>query len=185
MSIHSWASSSKKLTSSFSAVSSLPALEIGELTNGLAERDGVWVDKEGNVHVANVSTNVVEFKKGGSSPDCTYTGATDPINVTTDAKGNVYIADLLGGFVDEYAQCSNTIEKQFPADDAQGVAVDKSGDLFVSYGGSSLEEFKCGSTTGTPLDASVGEGSRYLLTVAPNGSETLIVAVGEPPAGYL
>ncbi|MGC2651638.1 MAG: hypothetical protein WA304_12630 [Candidatus Cybelea sp.] len=137
--------------------------ETGELTNGLSATDGVWVDKKGNIYVANVSTNVVEFKKGGSSPDCTYTGATDPINVTTDAKGNVYVADLIGGFVDEYAQCSNTIEKQFPADDAQGVAVDKSGDLFVSYGGSSLEEFKGGSTTGTPLGASVGESAGLII----------------------
>ena len=137
--------------------------ETGELTNGLSATDGVWVDKKGNIYVANVPTNVVEFKKGGSSPDCTYTGATDPINVTTDAKGNVYVADLIGGFVDEYAQCSNTIEKQFPADDAQGVAVDKSGDLFVSYGGSSLEEFKGGSTTGTPLGASVGESAGLII----------------------
>lgn len=28
-------------------------------------------------------------------------------------------------------------------------------------------------------------GLRYLLTVAPKGSSTLIVALGEPPAGYL
>jgi hypothetical protein len=137
--------------------------EIGELTNDLTGTDGVWVDKKGDIYVANVSTNVVEFKKGGSSPICTYTGATDPINVTTDAKGNVYVVDLLGGFVDEYAQCSNTIEKQFAAADAQGAAVDKSGDLFVSYGGSSLEEFKGGSTTGTPLSASVGESAGLII----------------------
>jgi hypothetical protein len=137
--------------------------ETGELTNGLSATDGVWVDKKGNIYVANVSTNVVEFKKSGSSPICTYTGATDPINVTTDAKGNVYVVDLLGGFVDEYAQCSNTIEKQFQAEDAQGAAVDKSGDLFVSYGGSSLEEFKGGSTTGTPLGASVGESAGLVI----------------------
>jgi hypothetical protein len=137
--------------------------EIGELTNDLSGTDGVWVDKKGDIYVANVSTNVVEFKKGGSSPICTYTGATDPINVTTDAKGNVYVVDLLGGFVDEYAQCGNTIEKQFAAADAQGAAVDKSGDLFVSYGGSSLEEFKGGSTTGTPLSASVGESAGLII----------------------
>jgi len=47
--------------------------ETGELTNGLSATDGVWVDKKGNIYVANVSTNVVEFKKSGSSPICTYT----------------------------------------------------------------------------------------------------------------
>ena len=52
--------------------------ETGELTNGLSATDGVWVDKKGNIYVANVPTNVVEFKKSGSAPICTYTGATDP-----------------------------------------------------------------------------------------------------------
>ena len=137
--------------------------ETGELTNGLSATDGVWVDKKGNIYVANVPTNVVEFKKGGSSPICTYTGATDPISVTTDANGNVYVVDFEGGFVDEYAQCSNTIEKQFQATDVEGAAVDKSGDLFVAYSGSSLEEFKGGSTTGTPLGASVGESAGLII----------------------
>lgn len=137
--------------------------EVGELTNGLSFTDGVWVDKKGNIYVANVESNVVEFKNGASSPMCTYTGATDPINVTTDAKGNVYVVDFIGGYVDEYAQCSNTIEKQFPATDVEGAAVDKSGDLFVAYSGSSLEEFKDGSTTGTPLAASVGEAAGLIL----------------------
>lgn len=137
--------------------------QIGEITNGLSATDGVWVDKKGNIYVANASSNVVEYKNGGSSPICTYTGATDPINVTTDVKGNVYVVDFLGGFVDEYAQCTNTIEKQFQATDAEGAAVDKSGDLFVTYSGDSLEEFKGGSTTGTPLGATVGIAAGLII----------------------
>jgi hypothetical protein len=137
--------------------------EIGELTNGLDETDGVWVDKKGDVYVANVVDNVVEFKNGGTTPTCTYTGATDPINVTTDAKGDVFVVDFEGGYVDEYAQCKNTIEKQFAAEDVEGAAVDKKGDLFVAYGGDALEEFKGGSTTGTPLGATVGSSAGLIL----------------------
>ena len=136
--------------------------ETGELTNGLSATDGVWVDKKGNIYVANVPTNVVEFKKGGSSPICTYTGATDPINVTTDAKGNVYVADFIGGFVDEYAQCSNTIEKQFPAEDAKALP-SISPAISSSPTAVALEEFKGGSTTGTPLGASVGEAAGLII----------------------
>lgn len=136
--------------------------EIGEITNGITLSDGVWVDAKGNIYVANVTSNVVEYKNGGSSPICTYTGATDPINVTTDLKGNVYVVDFEGGYVDEYSQCSNTIEKQFQASDVEGAAVDKHGDVFVSYDGA-LEEFKGGSTTGTPLGASVGESAGLCL----------------------
>jgi hypothetical protein len=137
--------------------------EVGELTNGVTTSDGVWVDSKGNVYVANVPYNVVEFSKGGSSPACTYTGASDPINETTDAKGNVYVADFEGGFVDEYAQCSNSIVKQFAANAAEGVAVDASGDLFVAYGGGSFEEFVKGSTTPTPLGATVGSAAGLIL----------------------
>jgi hypothetical protein len=137
--------------------------QVGEITSGLSESDGVWVDAKGRIYVANVSSNVVEYKNGGSSPICTYTGATDPINVTTDAGGNVYVVDFTGGYVDEYAQCSNTIEKQFPAVDAEGVAVDKLGDLFVAYSGDSLEEFKGGSTTPTPLAATVGDSGGLII----------------------
>jgi hypothetical protein len=136
--------------------------EVGELTSGISIPDGVWVDAKGNVYVANVSTNVVEFKKGAGSPICTYTGATDPINVTTDSKGNVYVVDFGSGDVDEYAQCTNTIEKQFEASGVEGAAVDKSGDVFVSYDGN-LEEFKGGSTSGTPLGASVGESAGLII----------------------
>ncbi len=137
--------------------------EIGEITNGLTATDGVWVDKKGNVYVANILSNVVEYKGTGSSPACTYTGATDPIDETTDAKGNVYVVDFESGYVDEYAQCSNTIEKRFRAKDVQGAAVDEKGDLFVAYAGDALEEFKRGSTTGTPLLATVGASAGLII----------------------
>lgn len=136
--------------------------EIGEITNGLTAADGVWVDSKGNVYVANVSNDVVEYAKGAGSPSCTYTGASDPINVTTDSKGNVYVVDFGSGAVDEYAQCSNTIEKKWTANGAEGAAVDKAGDLFVSFGGE-FEEFVGGSSNGTLLGATVGSSAGLVL----------------------
>jgi hypothetical protein len=146
--------------------------EVGTLSDGITESDGVWVDSKGNVYVANAGSNVVEYAPGGTSPTCTYTGATDPINVATDSKGNVYVADfnLLHnpGYIDEYAQCTDTIEKQWPIDEGpEGVAVDKKGDIFVAYFNSSFhgsfEEFVGGSSTATQLGATVGSPAGLIL----------------------
>lgn len=140
--------------------------EVGTITNGIDTSDGVWVDKKGNVYVANVDgKDVTEYKKGHSTPIiCTYSsGLVDPINVTTDTAGNVYVVDFNDlnnpGHIDKFAQCSNSVAKQYNVDEGpEGVAVDASGDIFVSYFGSqggNFEEFKAGSTTPTPLGAFV------------------------------
>lgn len=147
--------------------------EVGTISSGIGDADGVWVDNKGNLYVANVTgPNVLEFKPGSSTPNCTYSsGLVDPINVTTDTAGNVYIADFNKlqnpGYVDEFPQCSNTMSKQWSVSSGpEGVAVDKSGDLFVAYFGSSggnFEEFKGGSSTPTPLGAFVGSPAGLIL----------------------
>jgi hypothetical protein len=139
--------------------------EVGTITNGINDSDGVWVDKKGNVYVANVDgKNVTEYKKGHGAPICTYSsGLVDPINVTTDNAGNVYVVDFNDfnnpGHIDKFAQCSNSVATQYNVDEGpEGVAVDASGDIFVSYFGAqggNFEEFVGGSTTATPLGASV------------------------------
>ncbi|HEY1429555.1 MAG TPA: hypothetical protein VGF18_08275 [Candidatus Tumulicola sp.] len=146
----------------------------GTITNGLLNTDGVWVDKAGNLYVANVDgqNNVTEFAPGASTPTCTYTGANDPVGMTTDAKGNVFVLDFQNfgstGYVDEYQQCQNTIVKKLSINKGpNGVAVDAKGDVFVSYFNASLhgafEEFPNGSTTGTVLGATVGSPGGLVL----------------------
>jgi len=153
--------------------------EVREITSGLDSPDGVWVDKHGNVYVANVSgPNVTEYKPGASSPSCTYsTGLFDPINVTTDDVGNVYVADFNDlknpGYIYKYAQCSNTISTSYSVSSGpEGVAVDKSGDIFVSYDTTSFtgafEEFKGGSSTPTPLGATDGSPGGLILDQSGN-----------------
>ncbi len=137
----------------------------GSITSGLSEADGVWADRKGNVYVANVSgPNVFEYKKGKGSPSCTYSsGLVDPINVTTDTAGNVYIADFNGlnnpGYIVKFGQCSNTVKQKYMVSiGPEGVAVDKAGNIFVSYfgeNGGNFEEFKSGSTSPTGLSATV------------------------------
>lgn len=131
--------------------------KVGDITSGVTAGDGVWVDKKGNVYVANVISNVVEYKKGAGSPICTYSASlTDPINGTTDSAGNVYVTDYEGGAVREYGQCSNTVKATFSVSNPEGVAVDSSGDVFVSFDGE-FEEFTNG--TGTILGAKISESA--------------------------
>jgi hypothetical protein len=133
----------------------------GEITDDVNGSDGIWVDKHQNLYVSNFnSATVTEYAPGGSSPICTYYGMVDPINVTTDDAGNVYVVDFYvdenPGYIDKFAQCSSTMSTQYPISSGpQGVAVDRHGDIFVSYysHGGAFVEFKKGSSQPTALGA--------------------------------
>jgi hypothetical protein len=138
----------------------------GSIT-GFNDNDGIAVDTAGNLYVTNVnSKNVEEFAPGSSTPKCTYdSGVVDPINVTTDAKGDVFVVDFNNfdnpGYVDEFKQCSDTVATQYSVSSGpEGAVVDSKGDLFVSYFNSDFkgvfEEFVKGKTPGKALGAVIG-----------------------------
>ncbi len=90
------------------------------------------------------------------------------ISVSTDSKGNVYAANV-GGYVTEYPQGSNSVINSClqGASETEGVAIDKSGNVFVDYenlnaNGAFIAEYKgglngCNSTVlGVPLKSSGG-----------------------------
>jgi sugar lactone lactonase YvrE len=119
--------------------------DVGSITSGMDGPDGNWVDKKGNLYVANyVNAEINEYAKNHTSPKYTYSGVTDPVDVTTDAKGNVYEADFGGAYVTEFAQGgSETAQCSTANDPAEGVVADKAGDIFVSTE-NALVEFKGG-----------------------------------------
>ena len=119
--------------------------QVGSLTaTGMACPDGDWIDKEGNLYVADwacydVSNTpgVYEFKRGANQPSFTYTaGLTDPVAVTTDRRGNVYVADFYGGHLDEYRQGSNSPLYQCAPPSGYGLVVsatiDRHGNVFMA-----------------------------------------------------
>ena len=136
---------------------------IGVITKGVRNAEGLWVDKAGNLYVANSGGgNVTEYAPGGTTPICTYSRKlVSPIDETTDDSGNVYVVDAnhlqTPGYIDKYKQCDNTIAARYSiVTPPEGVAVDVQGDVFVSYltvAGGAFEEFKNGQTTPTELRA--------------------------------
>jgi len=136
------------------------------ITDGIDCPDGNWADKSGNVYVANCNgASITEYSSAGSLIYTYTTGIDDPVEVTTDKNGNVYEADYNvdvsgGGFVNEYAQQSNTVsETCATGGNVEGVAVDKHGDVFVyqnlSGGGADIVEYVhglsgCNGTTLSP-----------------------------------
>ncbi len=114
--------------------------ETGTISKGLIHPDGDWYGTEGNLYVADYTgVDVQEYAPNGTSPTFTYSAKLiDPVDVTTDRKGDVFVADyddgVGSGTVTEYAQMSNKVKHQCePGGSVEGVAVDETGDVFASY----------------------------------------------------
>jgi hypothetical protein len=107
----------------------------GSITSSINGPDGNWADKKGNVYVANYGgPYVTEYNKAGSLIYTYSSGVSDPVAVTTDSKGHVYEADFNGNYVAEFNQQSNTpVATCYPGGYAEGVAVDKHGNVFVAW----------------------------------------------------
>jgi hypothetical protein len=137
--------------------------QAGTITEGISSADGNWYDTHG-LYVANSEApNIEEYDAEGSLKFTYSAGMTNPITVATDADGNVYEADFAGEEVNEYRQASNTVAASCqPGGKVEGVAVDKSGDVFIAYytgvppyGTATISEYKgglngCSETTFAP-----------------------------------
>ena len=67
---------------------------VGQITNGLAVPEGIFVDSGHNLWVANLN-NVLVFPRGGLTATTTLTDPVgDPADVTVCANGTAYVADL-------------------------------------------------------------------------------------------
>jgi DNA-binding beta-propeller fold protein YncE len=69
-------------------------LQVGQITNGMAAPEGLFVDGNRNLWVANI-VNVLVFPRGSLSPSQTLTDPVGPpVDVTVCPDGTVYVADL-------------------------------------------------------------------------------------------
>jgi hypothetical protein len=153
----------------------------GTITAGLSCPDGEWTDTTKNLYVANCTIsgdgNVREYSPGSRKPKFTYrSGLIDPIFVTTDTSGDVFVGDFIcssscSGAVDEYAQGRNALIASCPLSGGiGGVAVDSStGNVFVSHA-SDITLFAGGLTgcKGSVLGATVESSGGMILDANKN-----------------
>jgi len=152
--------------------------KVGSISKGLVSPDGDYVDRAGNLYVADYDgINIQEYKPGDNSPSFTYRHAmTDPINVSVDKEGNVYEADYDGYYVNEYAPKSNTVINSCSlGGGVEGVAIDANGDVFVDYnedptGPGKIAEYRGGlkGCHGTVLGATVDLAGGMVLDAKNN-----------------
>jgi len=81
-------------TASVVDVLTMNGQEVGQITNGLVEPQGLFVDATGSLWVANTS-NVVVYPRGALSPSTTLSDPIGfPVDVTVCRNGTAYVADL-------------------------------------------------------------------------------------------
>jgi hypothetical protein len=81
-------------TASVVDVLTMNGKQVGQIANGLAEPQGLFVDTKGSLWVANLS-NVLVYPRGGLSPSKTLTDSVGyPTDVTVCPDGTAYVADL-------------------------------------------------------------------------------------------
>jgi hypothetical protein len=140
---------------------------IATITDGISAPQGLAVDSNGNLYVANSGSNTVTvYAPGQTTPSKAYSqGISTPFDVAVGDDGTVYVANETGGAsysgsVTEYPSGSMTPSAtiQLANDYAFAVALDSSNELYVSWFSLSsygIEIYKYpteGSTNGANLN---------------------------------
>jgi sugar lactone lactonase YvrE len=153
----------------------------GEITDGIVFPSGSFVDRHGDLFVANNGNyTVTMYPRGSTTWTLRYTGFEYPNNVAVDAKGTVYIADFSGDKVVEFPKGKTrsklTIQLGYPP---HGVALDANDNLYVSYntgahggGPGDVNEYSPGSANGANLELSIGWAGGDVI----DGSGNILVA---------
>lgn len=160
----------------------------GNLSGSFANPEGIGVDREGDVYVANSDDeNILVYAAGSSSPTSTLVDNNEfPDDVTVAPDGTVYVSNAFGpigasGDVVVYASgASNPKATLVDADfyHVMGVGLDKRGDLYVAcnasqgIGSGTVVWFKPGSSQGRPTHIKLGaaggvgfDGAGHLLVI--------------------
>jgi hypothetical protein len=111
---------------------------LGEIQDGIGNPNGNWVDNSGNFfQTETASATVNEYGRNQFGPKFTYTGFAEPLVVTTDTNGNIFVGDdnyAKNGSVTQFKDGSNTpVQHCALSGGVEGVAVDSNKDVFVAY----------------------------------------------------
>jgi sugar lactone lactonase YvrE len=154
---------------------------IGQITQGIDDAFGLFVDKQGDLYAANaLNGTVTVYPPSSVSPSETLTGAGAPDNVVVGRNGSVYVSNIgnLGqprngtGTVLEYLKGKTTPSKTIVAFKTkgtypEGLALDSFNNLYVAFDrttqGSKPQGGVLEFTPGAPKGKSLGIHVDYAL----------------------
>jgi sugar lactone lactonase YvrE len=139
---------------------------VGKITSGISSPYGLYVDKSGNLYVANQKPpTVTVYAPGSTFPSATYSqDLVRPHYMVVDRYGDLFVTNAPlqrcgNATVIEYQPGSQMAYRKLHVSGAQadGIDLDQKGNLYVAYrfcrerhvGG--IEEFAPGSSTGEDL----------------------------------
>lgn len=158
---------------------------VARITVGVSGAYGLCVDRDGNLYVANHSAkNITVYRPGSLTPFITYSGGLKgPMYPVVDHDGNIYVSD--GGRVVEFlrGQPGPYRTLQPPGYETDGIALDKAGNLYVTYRltlyAGSIDKFPPGSTQGQILGMQIVQPQGLVVT----DDGTIIVVQTGPADG--
>ena len=147
---------------------------IGRLTSGLLSPQGMFVDKQHNLWVANTNAfNIVAFKRNATAPFLTLKDPDYyPVAVVVDRQGTAFAANAQGSSGQPGTVTYWKAGKTHPTGTvtisglqlALGIGIDAHDNVYVSYvptsGPATVAVVAAGTTTGQPLGisgASIGD----------------------------
>ena len=151
---------------------------VGRIRNSLEDAANMWIDAHGNLYIVDgYLPSVLVFPPGYLSPSQTYLAPCSPhcgaYSVAVDAQGVVYLgtnAPAIYEFLPNDPTPFQTItDSPFP----YGMTMDRSGNLYVSNGGTDILRYAPGATNGVALGLQ-GLSQALGLTFDQNGD--LVVA---------
>ena len=152
--------------------------QVGTITAGIEGPYGIWFDRgTQSLYVANQTNNTVTvYPYGSTQPTLTYSQDLDrPLYPIVDRNGELYISNANNGTVVEYLAGSTNVYQvlQTPGVEADGMALDKKGNLYVAYrtcpsGSGSIEKFAPGSTQGSVIGMTLSDPQGVIVDSSGN-----------------
>jgi DNA-binding beta-propeller fold protein YncE len=130
--------------------------EEGEITDGIAGPYALFVDKQRNLYVANLSGGITVYKPGQASPFFSITDVSDPDGLTVDAAGTVYVSNFGSNTITEFPKGKTVPSLTIGGVQPTFLATDENDNLYAVVNGMVLE-FAKGSTTGKDLGLDIYE----------------------------
>jgi sugar lactone lactonase YvrE len=161
---------------------------IGTIGTGINGPYGLYVDRHGELFVANSGNNTITvYPKGATSPSLTYTKDLDrPLYPVVDKRGDLFVGNANGGTVVEYLASGTKGFRilQTAGVEVDGMDFDQSGTLYVAFrdssGAGSVEAFAAGARRGRIIGMSLNQpqgvvvDSHYSVLVAETGGTNRI-----------